>query len=334
MSTAARRSSTWPSIAGCARGSSRWRTRNRPASWWWTPHARPRKWRPPSTPRPTASSPAVNRNPLRCAPIHDSGGRAASAPLLVHGGRGGPGCAAPDRRWRARRSRGPVRPIQDDGLLDRLPHHERFLARRGRRPGRLPRGVAQRRPLRGGSRERENLVAVHRPPPGDRRDPPATSDDRAARRRDAATRGIDAARRVGRSRRRAGRRAGALSARCAVRRPARGARARLLRWAHAARDRRADGDAAGDGQEPNAVGAAGDAPVARGEVDMSAPNVIPELTCDEVRELAGAFVLGALDAAEAAAVRAHLAAAGHADAHPEIAELGAVVPALAEIVPI
>ncbi|HMA46485.1 MAG TPA: zf-HC2 domain-containing protein, partial [Frankiaceae bacterium] len=67
---------------------------------------------------------------------------------------------------------------------------------------------------------------------------------------------------------------------------------------------------------------------------MSDPNVIPELTCDEVRELAGAFVLGALDAAEAAAVRAHLAAAGHADAHPEIAELGAVVPALAEIVPI
>jgi hypothetical protein len=58
-----------------------------------------------------------------------------------------------------------------------------------------------------------------------------------------------------------------------------------------------------------------------------------DLTCDEVRELGAAFVLGALDAGEAAAVRAHLAAGSHADAHPEIAELGGVVPAFAEIVP-
>lgn len=66
---------------------------------------------------------------------------------------------------------------------------------------------------------------------------------------------------------------------------------------------------------------------------MSDPSAMPDLTCDEVRELAGAYVLGALEAAEAAAVRAHLAAPGHADAHPEIAELGGVVPALAETVP-
>lgn len=67
---------------------------------------------------------------------------------------------------------------------------------------------------------------------------------------------------------------------------------------------------------------------------MSGPNSMPELTCDEVRELAGAFVLGALDARQAAAVRAHLAAPSHAHAHPEIAELGGVLPAFAEIVPL
>ena len=67
---------------------------------------------------------------------------------------------------------------------------------------------------------------------------------------------------------------------------------------------------------------------------MSDATMQPELTCDEVRELAGAFVLGALDAAEDAAVRAHLATPSHADAHPEIAELGGVLPAFAEIVPI
>ncbi len=65
---------------------------------------------------------------------------------------------------------------------------------------------------------------------------------------------------------------------------------------------------------------------------MSGPDAMRNLTCDEVRELAGAYVLGALDAAEAGAVRAHLV--GHEDAHPEIAELGSVIPALSEIVPI
>jgi hypothetical protein len=67
---------------------------------------------------------------------------------------------------------------------------------------------------------------------------------------------------------------------------------------------------------------------------MSGPDAMRDLTCDEVRDLAGAFVLGALDAAEDAAVRAHVAAAGHGNAHPEIEELGAVIPALFEAVPV
>jgi hypothetical protein len=65
---------------------------------------------------------------------------------------------------------------------------------------------------------------------------------------------------------------------------------------------------------------------------MSGPDEMRNLTCDEVREMAGAYVLGALDAAEAGAVRSHLV--GHEDAHPEIAELGSVIPALFEVVPI
>ena len=67
------------------------------------------------------------------------------------------------------------------------------------------------------------------------------------------------------------------------------------------------------------------------EVGMSEtdPEAVP--TCDDVREMAGAFVLGALEPAEERAIRAHLASC--ADAHEEIAELGGVLPALAEIVP-
>jgi anti-sigma-K factor RskA len=65
---------------------------------------------------------------------------------------------------------------------------------------------------------------------------------------------------------------------------------------------------------------------------MSGPDAMRNLTCDEVRELAGAYVLGALEPAEAAAVRTHLAA--HPDGHPEMTELGAVIPALAELVPV
>jgi len=56
------------------------------------------------------------------------------------------------------------------------------------------------------------------------------------------------------------------------------------------------------------------------------------LTCDEVRELAAAFVLGALDAADEAAVREHLSSCP--EAHEEIAELGGVLPALAVSVPL
>jgi len=65
---------------------------------------------------------------------------------------------------------------------------------------------------------------------------------------------------------------------------------------------------------------------------MSDRGAVPDLTCDEVRELAGAFVLGALDPREEAAVRAHLAS--HPDGHDEIAELGGVLPVLAAGVPV
>lgn len=57
-----------------------------------------------------------------------------------------------------------------------------------------------------------------------------------------------------------------------------------------------------------------------------------QMTCDEVRELAGAFVLGALAPADDAAVRAHLASCD--DGHAEMAELGGVLPALAGSVPV
>lgn len=51
------------------------------------------------------------------------------------------------------------------------------------------------------------------------------------------------------------------------------------------------------------------------------------MSCAEVRELAAGYVLGALDPAEDAAVRAHLKACP--EPHPEFAELGGVVPYLA-----
>jgi hypothetical protein len=65
---------------------------------------------------------------------------------------------------------------------------------------------------------------------------------------------------------------------------------------------------------------------------VSEPRAPGGLTCDEVRELAGSFVLGALEPAEEAAVRAHFASCP--EAHEEIAELGGVLPALAESVPV
>jgi anti-sigma-K factor RskA len=65
--------------------------------------------------------------------------------------------------------------------------------------------------------------------------------------------------------------------------------------------------------------------------DMTRPTR-PELSCDDVRDLAASFVLGALDADEADAVRAHLASC--ADPHAEMAELGSVLPVLAASVPV
>lgn len=55
------------------------------------------------------------------------------------------------------------------------------------------------------------------------------------------------------------------------------------------------------------------------------------LSCDEVRDLAASFVLGALDHDASDAVRAHLIDCS--DAHAEIAELGGVLPVLAASVP-
>jgi anti-sigma factor RsiW len=54
------------------------------------------------------------------------------------------------------------------------------------------------------------------------------------------------------------------------------------------------------------------------------------MTCDDVRDQAAAFVLGALAPAEERAVREHLATCP--EAHEEFAELGGVVPALATTV--
>jgi anti-sigma-K factor RskA len=53
-----------------------------------------------------------------------------------------------------------------------------------------------------------------------------------------------------------------------------------------------------------------------------------QLSHDDVRDLAGGYVLGALDPAEEAAVREHLRTCDKA--HPEFDELGGVVPYLAE----
>jgi anti-sigma factor RsiW len=57
-----------------------------------------------------------------------------------------------------------------------------------------------------------------------------------------------------------------------------------------------------------------------------ADHLIGGLHCADATELAAAFVLGALEPAQAAAVRGHLA--GCPEAHAEFAELGGVVPAL------
>jgi hypothetical protein len=56
------------------------------------------------------------------------------------------------------------------------------------------------------------------------------------------------------------------------------------------------------------------------------------LTCDDVRDLAPAYVLGALERAEELAVTEHLLDCPNV--HAEVAELGGVVPYLAETVPL
>ena len=65
---------------------------------------------------------------------------------------------------------------------------------------------------------------------------------------------------------------------------------------------------------------------------MSATDPVRELSHDEVVEMGGAFVLGALEPAEAEAVRVHLVTCP--EDHAEIAELGSVLPVLAESVPV
>ena len=64
---------------------------------------------------------------------------------------------------------------------------------------------------------------------------------------------------------------------------------------------------------------------------MTDPRRPRDLTHDEVLELGAAFVLGALDEDEAAAVRAHLATCELS--HDELAELASVLPALAASAP-
>ena len=61
--------------------------------------------------------------------------------------------------------------------------------------------------------------------------------------------------------------------------------------------------------------------------DARRPGGLPGgLSCDEVRDLAASFVLGALPESEMVAVREHLATC--AEPHPEMAELGGVVPVM------
>ena len=65
---------------------------------------------------------------------------------------------------------------------------------------------------------------------------------------------------------------------------------------------------------------------------MSGSDDMSPLTHDEAVEMAGAFVLGALEPAEAAAMRQHLATCP--ESHDEIAELGSVLPVLAASAPV
>ena len=64
--------------------------------------------------------------------------------------------------------------------------------------------------------------------------------------------------------------------------------------------------------------------------DRRRPMVGHELTCEEVAELAGLYVLGALETSEYEAITTHLGTC--VEAHAEIREVGGVVPAFATLV--
>ena len=64
--------------------------------------------------------------------------------------------------------------------------------------------------------------------------------------------------------------------------------------------------------------------------DSGRPLATAEMTCDEIAELSGLYVLGALEPAEYQVMTRHLASCS--EAHEEIRELGGVVPALAALV--
>ena len=64
---------------------------------------------------------------------------------------------------------------------------------------------------------------------------------------------------------------------------------------------------------------------------MTTERLGPTISCEEARDLAGGYVLGALERDEDAAVRGHLATCDQP--HPEFEELGSVVPALLELDP-
>ena len=74
----------------------------------------------------TAAGPSGEPESPRTCALRDERVQGIRSRLRVASvdGRRGSGCAGSHRRWGARCSRRPVRPIQDDGLLDRLPHHE------------------------------------------------------------------------------------------------------------------------------------------------------------------------------------------------------------------
>ena len=106
-----------------------------------------------------------------------------------------------------------------------------------------------------------------------------------------------------------------------ARRPARGARARLLGRACRRRRSRSGSACRWDGEEPRPAGAGRPAPRARPPTSArrGRHDERTDLTCDEVRDLAPLFVTGALDPDEMDAVREHLADCD--DAHAELLEL-------------